>query len=114
LHRTPTFTNCGGRITDEAFEYLTDSAKGQMNGWSERYLSYQAKRVLLISVIQAKFTYCMSYFDLSKGSCNELRSMMARLWWSGNLDKRSMHWTAWENLTVPKTKGGMGFKDMHT
>ena len=24
-----------------------------------------------------------------------------------------MHWTAWDNLTKPKGKGGLGFRDMH-
>jgi hypothetical protein len=56
----------------------------------------------------------MSCFELSKGSCSKLVSLMARFWWSGNLDKRSLHWTAWDKLAVPKEKGGMGFRDMHT
>jgi hypothetical protein len=34
---------------------------------------------------------------------------MGRFWWSGNLDKRSMHWLAWDKLAVPKSEGGMGF-----
>jgi hypothetical protein len=102
-----------GRITDEVFEYITDSARGQMNGWDERFLSYPDKEVLIKLVAQAKSTYSMSAFDLSQGSCKKLVSMMARFWWSGILDKRSMHWTAWENLAVPKVKEGMGFRDMH-
>jgi hypothetical protein len=93
-----------GRITDEVLEYITDSARGQMNGWDERFLSYPDKEVLIKLVAQAKSTYSMSVFDLSQGSCKKLVSMMARFWWSGNLDKRSMHWFAWENLAVPKVK----------
>jgi hypothetical protein len=38
---------------------------------------------------------------------------MARFWWSGNLDKRSLHWTVWDKLAVPKEKGGVGFRDVH-
>jgi hypothetical protein len=102
-----------GRLTNDAFEYITDSAKGQMNGWAERLLSYPAKETLLKSVIQAKSTYSMSCFELSKGSCKKLVSLMARFWWSGNLDKRSLHWTTWEKLAIPKGSGGMGFRDMH-
>jgi hypothetical protein len=43
-----------GRITNETFKYITDSAKGHMNGWAERYVSYPAKEDLLKAVIQAK------------------------------------------------------------
>jgi hypothetical protein len=71
-----------GRITDEVFEYITDSARGQMNGWDERFLSYPDKEVLIKLVAQAKSTYSMSVFDLSQGSCKKLVSMMARFWWS--------------------------------
>jgi hypothetical protein len=37
---------------------------------------------------------------------------MGKFWWSGNLDKRSMHWLAWDKLAVPKSEGGMRFRDM--
>jgi hypothetical protein len=40
-------------------------------------------------------------------------SIMAQFWWSGSLDKRSMHWLAWEKVAKPKICGGMGFRDMH-
>jgi hypothetical protein len=40
------------RIMDEAFEYITDSARGQMNGWAEKFLAYPGKEVLLKSAIQ--------------------------------------------------------------
>jgi hypothetical protein len=80
-----------GRITDEAFEYITNSARGQMNGWAEKFLAYPGKEVLIKSVIQAKSTYSMSCIELSKGSCNKMVSLIARLWWTGNLEMRSMH-----------------------
>jgi hypothetical protein len=40
------------RIMDEAFEYITDSARGQMNGSAEKFLAYPGKEVLLKSAIQ--------------------------------------------------------------
>ena len=82
-----------------------------MNGWAEKNLSYPGKGTLITSVIQAKATYSMSCFLLSKGSCKKLTSMMGQFWWSGNVDKRSMHSIVWDKLAIPKCQGGMGFRD---
>jgi hypothetical protein len=101
-----------GRLTDEAFNYITEGVREMMNGYAEKILSYPAKEVLIKAVIQAKPTFSMSCFLLSKGMCQKLVSLMARFWWSGNLDRRSMHWLAWDRIAVPKGKGGMGFRDM--
>jgi hypothetical protein len=38
---------------------------------------------------------------------------MAKYWWSSSLDKKSMHWISWKDLSKPKIKGGMGFRDLH-
>jgi hypothetical protein len=103
-----------GRITDEVFEYIAYSAKGKINGWAEKNLSYPGKEAMLKSVIQAKPINSMSCFLLSKGSCKKFTSVMGKFWWSGNLDKRSMHWLSWDKLAIPKSQGGMGFRDMHT
>jgi hypothetical protein len=54
----------------------------------------------------------MSCFQLSKGTCKTITSVWAKFWWSGNLDKRSMHWLSWQKLSVPKSQGGMGFRDL--
>ena len=37
---------------------------------------------------------------------------MAKFWWSGSLDRSSLHWVAWDKLASPKARGGMGFRDL--
>lgn len=39
---------------------------------------------------------------------------MANYWWGSSADNRHMHWMAWEHLTEPKCKGGMGFRDLRS
>jgi hypothetical protein len=85
----------------------------KINGWAEKNLSYLGKGDLITSVIQAKSTYSMSCFLLSKGSYQKLTSFSKKIWWSGNLDKLSMELIAWDKLSIPKNQGGMGFRDMH-
>ena len=37
---------------------------------------------------------------------------MAKFWWASSLDRRVLHWIAWDKLATPKIKGGMGFRDL--
>ena len=54
----------------------------------------------------------MSCFQLTKKVCKKLASLMAKYWWSGSLDRRSLHWLSWDKLASPKACGGMGFRDL--
>jgi hypothetical protein len=101
-----------GRLTSEAFEYIADRSRNKVGGYAERNMSYAAKETLIKSVLQAQTTFSMSCFQLSKGTCKTITSVWAKFWWSGNLDKRSMHWLSWQKLSVPKSQGGMGFRDL--
>ena len=53
----------------------------------------------------------MSCFRLSKKFCKKLTSVVARFWWGGDEKKRCMHWRKWIDIAIPKSEGGMGFKD---
>ena len=83
-----------------------------MNGWAERLLACAGRETLIKSVIQAIPTFSMSCFRLTKKVCKGLAASMAKFWWSGSLDRRSMHWLSWEKLASPKCQGGMGFRDL--
>lgn len=39
---------------------------------------------------------------------------MADFWWKSQKDRKGMHWKAWEQLSIPKDQGGLGFKDIET
>lgn len=38
---------------------------------------------------------------------------MANFWWGTKGDVKKIHWMNWNKLCIPKTDGGMGFKDMN-
>ena len=37
---------------------------------------------------------------------------MRQYWWGVENRKKKMSWVAWERLTLPKSQGGIGFRDM--
>ena len=102
-----------GKINSSTFEHLGERARRKIQGWSEKNLACAGKEILLKSVVQAIPTYGMSCFLLTKKVCKNMTSCMAKYWWSSSLDKKSMHWIAWDALATPKVRGGMGFSDLH-
>ncbi|XP_057417455.1 uncharacterized protein LOC130711751 [Lotus japonicus] len=41
----------------------------------------------------------------------DIDSMIARFFWGGDVSRRGLHWTKWENLCKNKCDGGLGFRD---
>jgi hypothetical protein len=39
-------------------------------------------------------------------------SLMRSFWWGSKDGKRRTCWVAWEDMTMPKYMGGLGFRDM--
>ena len=76
-------------------------------------MSKAGKEILIKAVAQAIPIYAMSCFDLTKGLCDELSSMVARYWWSNQDRVHKIHWLSWEKLTLSKKKGGLGFRDLY-
>lgn len=70
------------------------------------------REVLIKSICQAIATYSMNYFKLSKNMCKKITNIIARYWSGGDGENRKMHWKKWCDLAIPKSDGGMGFKDL--
>jgi hypothetical protein len=102
-----------GKSRKKAFQDIKRKVWLPIQGRQEKLLSKAGKEILVKAVVQAIPTYAMSCFDLTKGLCNELNSMIGRWWWSQNDKENKIHWLAWEKLTLPKKKGGLGFRDLH-
>jgi hypothetical protein len=102
-----------GKSRKKAFEYIKKKVWLHIQGWQEKLLSKARKEILVKAMAQAILTYAMSCFELIKGLCDELNSMIGRWWWSQNDKDNKIHWLAWDKLTLPKNKGGLGFQDLY-
>jgi hypothetical protein len=38
--------------------------------------------------------------------------MFNAFWWGGGTNNKGIRWLAWDKLTCPKERGGLGFKDL--
>ncbi|PNX88006.1 ribonuclease H, partial [Trifolium pratense] len=77
-----------------------------------RALSKAGKEVMIKSVLQAIPSYVMSMYILPSSFIGDIEKMLNAFWWGGGSNNgRGIHWLAWERLTCPKTKRGLGFRN---
>lgn len=101
-----------GRVKGDHFQDLRERLSKRLNDYSEKFMSAAAKEVLIKSVAQALPTYIMSVFKLPLGLCDDLTSIIHGFWWGAENGKRKTAWVAWRDLTLEKSCGGLGFKDL--
>ena len=95
------------------FEYIKRKLWSRIQSWQEKLLSKAGKEILIKAVAHSIPTYAMSCFDLTKGLCDDLSSIIGRYWWSQQDKINKINWLSWEKLTRTKKKGGLGFRDLH-
>ncbi|GAU48256.1 hypothetical protein TSUD_174940 [Trifolium subterraneum] len=100
-----------GKSKTQVFNFIQDKIWKKLKGWKEKHLSFAGRGALIKAVAQAIPTYLMSNFLIPKGLCNQMESMIDRLWWGSNVDKRKIHWVGWKKTCKQKQSGGMGFRD---
>jgi hypothetical protein len=102
-----------GRNRMAVFAYVKDHVWQKINSWSCKCLSKAGWEVMIKSVLQAIPSYIMSIFLLPDTIISTIENMMNSFWWGcGGSRSRGIHWMSWEKLSVHKSHGGMGFKDL--
>ena len=98
-----------GKSKIEVFVEIKERLGRKLFGWKEKILSISGREVLIKVVAQAIPTYTMSCFQLPKGLCDEIESMMKRFLWG---QESKVAWVSWKKLCNSKLKGGMGFRNL--
>ena len=101
-----------GKNKKESFTHIKQQIWKKLQGWEAKLLSQVGREVLIKAVAQALPTNTMSCFKLPITLCHEIEALICRFFWGQGGDRRKIHWVKWQDLCKPKTKGGMGFKDL--
>ena len=70
-----------GKSKIEVFAEIKERVGRKLSRWKEKILSIGGREILIKAVAQAVPTYTMSCFQLPKGLCDEIESMMRKFWW---------------------------------
>jgi hypothetical protein len=76
-YRLPVYMS---QSNSQIFSYLKDKVWKWIQGWKEKLLSKAGKDILIKAIAQAIPTYVMSCFDLTKTLCDDIETMITRLW----------------------------------
>jgi len=102
-----------GRDRTATFAFIKDRVWQRINSWSSKCLSKAGREVMIKSVLQAIMSYVMSLFQIPDTLITFIERMMNSFWWGhGRTTHRGINWLSWEKLSIHKSQGGMGFKDL--
>lgn len=100
-----------GSLQKGCLQFFGRTGMDKLQGWKTKFLSHAGRKILLKAVVQAIPTYAMACFLFPNNLCESMNSMMSNFWWKGDSKSKGIHWVAWDKLSLPKTKGGLGFRD---
>lgn len=98
----------------ELLSYIKERTQGRLDGWYLIHLSQGGKEVLLKSTAGGIPVFPMSCFRLPKTLLLNLSTIMADFWWGTDVHRKKIHWVSWEKMCLPKSNGGMGFRDLES
>ncbi|XP_062085745.1 uncharacterized protein LOC133791852 [Humulus lupulus] len=91
--------------------------QSKLHTWASRHLSLVGRVQLINSVLLSIRTFWMSIFILPKSVTKEVDRLCRNFLWGvkdGNFQRSKLHFTAWDQVCLPKCMGGLGFKDSNT
>ncbi|KAJ4787196.1 RNA-directed DNA polymerase (reverse transcriptase)-related family protein [Rhynchospora pubera] len=104
---SPVVANRGSDFTP-----LLSKIEGKLQGWKSQFLSQAGKVVLIKSVIEPTLHYAMSTTCIPKGVLQKIQNMIRKFFWCKGSQQR-IPLVAWKHITQPKSKGGLGLRDVH-
>lgn len=80
--------------------------------WSAKHLSYAGRRALVQSVLMTVQQFWGSLFFLPKGVIAKIQQVCRSFLWSGVSQGAKWNPVAWDMVSRPVEKGGLGFKEV--
>jgi len=90
------------------FEHLTK----RLNSWSNRFVSFGGRIVLLNSVLNVIPIFYLSFMKMSVKVWRKLVRIQREFLWGGVEGGRKFCWVKWSKVCQPKARGGLGIRDV--
>ncbi|KAC9988342.1 hypothetical protein E3N88_44974 [Mikania micrantha] len=98
--------------TVNRWQPVVDVFDRRLASWKGRSVSIGGRLTLLKSVMESLPTYYFALYKAPHKVLDLLEARRRRFLWGGNEEKRKMCWIAWDTITLPKAKGGLGLSSL--
>ena len=88
------------------FQEMVGGVQVRLNTWSQRFLTYGGRIVLLRHVLSSFHIHLLTVLSLPLGILRQVESIFAQfLWGHGDFGKK-FHWRSWSSLCyIPPMRG---------
>lgn len=93
-------------------EPMLHQIKTKISSWTSKYLSFAGIQVLISTVINAITNFWSGAFILPKECISQIEKMCNAFLWKGTLEGKYVARVAWEKVSMPKQKGGLGLRNL--
>ncbi|XP_074295625.1 uncharacterized protein LOC141623417 [Silene latifolia] len=94
------------------FMALTDCVMKRISSWNGIFLSSAGRLTLISSVLSNLSNYFLSVFKISVSVANKINSLLSHFWWAGCKSGKGTHWCSRNFLSLPKSAGGLGMRNI--
>ncbi|XP_039070447.1 uncharacterized protein LOC120217411 [Hibiscus syriacus] len=102
------------KLTEKDCQALIDNIKRKLHIWSGRNISYAGRLELINSVLFNISNYWCRQLVLPASILKKVEQICSRFFWKGADKSAAGARISWGEITVPKSEGGLGLKNIKT
>ncbi|XP_028104944.1 uncharacterized protein LOC114303962 [Camellia sinensis] len=91
---------------------VIEKVKKKLANWKRKFLSYAGRLTLIRSVLSCMPIYFLSIFKIPVGVAKQIEKIQTAFLWGKSELKRKVHLVKWADLTVDKSQGGLGLRNL--
>nr|KYP36281.1 Putative ribonuclease H protein At1g65750 family [Cajanus cajan] len=88
--------------------------RNKLATWKNKSISLAGRISLINSVLSSIPLYFMSFYRLPTIVLKEIVSIQRNFLWSRDENVNKICWVRWDKVTMPKSMGGLGIKDLRS
>ncbi|RZC29900.1 Exocyst complex component SEC6 isoform B [Glycine soja] len=91
---------------------IINKFESKLASWKHRCLSIGSRITLINSVLTTLPIYLLSFYRIPKKVVHKIVSIQRNFRWGGDNDTTKIPWVKWDIVCLPKSRGGLGIKDL--
>lgn len=96
----------------ETWKSIIEKFKARLSSWKARHISLGGRVVLINAVLSNLPVYFLSPVIAPKSVLKKLTRIQRLFLWGGSEDMNKISWMKWDVVCKPKSKGGLGVRNL--